>query len=95
MICGIIRKIVLYIYWNCLSEEDRQIKSKEHYYSTIKAEHVEEVVVKNNEIKVEISCIQYRLEKLKNKILVSEKNSDLINDIINEIDFMINECHNV
>lgn len=46
MICKIIQKVALFIFWNCIPEKQREKDMQEHNYSKINAEQVDSVLEK-------------------------------------------------
>lgn len=87
MICKLIKKFALYVFWNCLDESERQKSIKEHHYSKLKAEHVVEIEQYNEEIEGNIFTIKEKLELMKNKI---ENDADK-NEILNNLNEIIKE----
>lgn len=84
MICKLIKKFALYVYWNCLDESERQKSIKEHHYSKLKAEHVVEIEQYNEEIESNIFNIKEKLELMKNKIENDADKNEILNSL-NEI----------
>lgn len=84
MICKLINKFALYVYWNCLDESERQKNIKEHHYSKLKAEHVVEIEQYNEEIESNIFTIKEKLELMKNKIENDADKNEILNSL-NEI----------
>lgn len=84
MICKLIKKFALYVYWNCLDESERQKSIKEHHYSKLKAEHMVEIEQYNEEIESNIFTIKEKLELMKNKIVNNADKNEILNSL-NEI----------
>lgn len=84
MICKLIKKFALYVFWNCLDESERQKSIKEHHYSKLKAEHVVEIEQYNEEIEGNIFTIKEKLELMKNKIENDADKNEILNNL-NEI----------
>ena len=84
MICKLIKKFALYVYWNCLDESERQKSIKEHHYSKLKAEHIVEIEQYNEEIESNIFTIKEKLELMKNKIVNNADKNEILNSL-NEI----------
>lgn len=84
MICKLIKKFALNVYWNCLDESERQKSIKEHHYSKLKAEHVVEIEQYNEEIESNIFTIKEKLELMKNKIENDADKNEILNSL-NEI----------
>lgn len=84
MICKLIKKFALYVYWNCLDESERQKSIKEHHYSKLKAEHIVEIEQYNEEIESNIFTIKEKLELMKNKIVNDADKNEILNSL-NEI----------
>lgn len=84
MICKLIKKFALYVFWNCLDESERQKSIKEHHYSKLKAEHVVEIEQYNEEIESNIFTIKEKLEFMKNKIENDADKNEILNSL-NEI----------
>ncbi len=91
MICKLIKKFALYVYWNCLDESERQKSIKEHHYSKLKAEHVIDIEQYNEEIESNIFTIKEKLELMKIKIENDENKSqilDSLNEIIKDVSYV-------
>lgn len=84
MICKLIKKFALYVFWNCLDESERQKSIKEHHYSKLKAEHVVGIEQYNEEIESNIFTIKEKLEFMKNKIENDADKNEILNSL-NEI----------
>lgn len=91
MFCGIVKKIALYIFWNCLEEEERQRNMKEHHYSKIQALHVVDIENNHNQIINEKDEIKKELIELKVKINDGLEKEE----ILSQIDIIIKGIKNV
>ena len=46
MFCKIVQKIGLFLFWNCLDEETRDKTIKEHRYTKMNINHIDNIVKK-------------------------------------------------
>lgn len=74
MICKIVEKIALFVFWKCLDEKTRDANIKAHRYSKIDAAVVEEKVEFIQKAKDEIEVIKDEIKSINLKILKGELN---------------------
>lgn len=89
MICKIIEKISLYIFWRCLDENTRNESIKAHRYSKINIDIVNEKVEIIEKVKNDTNCLKDEI-KIINRMLSKNELSfeDLKMKLINlEKDF--------
>lgn len=91
MFCRIVKKIALYIFWNCLEEEERQRNMKEHHYSKIQALHIVDIEDNHNKLISEKDEIEKELIELKVKINDGLEKEE----ILSQIDIIIKGLRNV
>ena len=82
MICKFIQKFGLFIFWNCLDEETRQKTIKEHRYTKMNINHIDNVVKKAEDFEQEYSSLVKKVIDLKNKV-------DHIKDVLVILSFLI------
>ena len=68
MFCKIVQKIGLFIFWNCLDEETRDKTIKEHRYTKMNINHIDNVVKKAEDFEQEYLSLVKKVIDLKNKV---------------------------
>lgn len=68
MICKFIQKFGLFIFWNCLDEETRQKTIKEHRYTKMNINHIDNVAKKAEDFEQEYLSLSKKIIDLKNKV---------------------------
>lgn len=91
MLCKLIKKFALFVFWNCLDEDERQRNIKEHHFSKLKAEQVVDIENNQIELKNNITILRNRLNNVKNKI----ENDVCKSEILFDIEEMLKDNNNV
>ncbi|MFX4240199.1 hypothetical protein ACOL3H_06835 [Aliarcobacter butzleri] len=91
MICKIVQKFGLYIFWQCLDDKSREKSISEHRYTKMNTEHIDNIIKK-------VEKYEEKYKNIKNKVLEVNsfiENSDNLEEIKKYLKSLIKEVKDV
>ncbi|MCT7578658.1 hypothetical protein ACOTWR_06280 [Aliarcobacter butzleri] len=91
MICKIVQKIGLYIFWQCLDDKSREKSILEHRYTKMNTDHIDNIIKK-------VEKYEEKYKHIKNKVLEVNsfiENNDNLEEIKKYLKSLIKEVKDV